>query len=46
MAKGNRSLLSDEIISPFALMRAGLEMLPATVAAYGERAGRPFDEAL
>jgi len=35
-------VLTDQIIPPPALVRAGLEMLPAAIAAQGERAGRPF----
>ena len=37
-------LLTDEIIPPPALVRAGLEMLPAAIAAHGERASRRFIE--
>jgi site-specific recombinase XerD len=37
-------ILSDEIIPPPALVRAGLEMLPAAIAAQGERASRRFIE--
>src|SRR5438067_9594592 len=37
-------ILSDQIIPPPALVRAGLEMLPAAIAAQGERAGRRFIE--
>src|SRR5215469_17654689 len=37
-------ILSDEIIPPPALVRVGLEMLPAAIAAQGERAGRRFIE--
>jgi hypothetical protein len=33
-------ILSDQIIPPPALMRAGLESLPAIIRAQGERAGR------
>ncbi len=36
-------ILNDEIMPP-ALVRAGLEMLPAAIAAQGERAGRRFVE--
>jgi hypothetical protein len=35
-------ILSDEIIPPPALVRAGLETLPAIIRAQGERAGRRF----
>jgi hypothetical protein len=37
-------ILTDQIIPPPALVRAGLEMLPAAIAAYGERASRRFIE--
>jgi integrase/recombinase XerD len=37
-------ILAEEIIPPPALVRAGLEMLPAAIAAQGERAGRRFIE--
>ena len=37
-------ILTDQIIPPPALVRAGLEMLPAEIAAQGERAGRRFIE--
>jgi hypothetical protein len=37
-------ILSDQIIPPPALVRAGLEMLPAAITAQGERAGRRFIE--
>jgi hypothetical protein len=37
-------ILSDEIIAPPALVRAGLDMLPAAIAGRGERAGRRFIE--
>src|ERR1700756_5092900 len=37
-------ILSEEIIPPPALVRAGLETLPATIRAQGERAGRRFIE--
>ena len=37
-------VLTDQIIPPPALVRAGLEMLPAAIAAQGERAGRRFIE--
>src|SRR5216684_5489072 len=37
-------ILTDQIIPPPALVRAGLEMLPAAIAAHGERAGRRFIE--
>src|SRR6516225_4386704 len=37
-------ILSEEIIPPPALVRAGLESLPAAIAAHGERAGRRFIE--
>jgi site-specific recombinase XerD len=37
-------ILADQIIPPPALVRAGLEMLPAAIAAHGERAGRRFIE--
>ena len=37
-------ILTDQIIPPPALVRAGLEMLPAAIAAQGERAGRRFVE--
>jgi site-specific recombinase XerD len=36
-------ILNDEIMPP-ALVRAGLDMLPAAIAAQGERAGRRFVE--
>ena len=42
---GQKSIiLSDQIIPPPALVRAGIEMLPAVIAALGERAGRRFIE--
>src|ERR1700760_3551895 len=37
-------ILSEEIIPPPALVRAGLESLPAIIRAQGERAGRRFIE--
>ncbi len=37
-------ILSDEIAPPPALVRAGMEVLPAAIAAQGERAGRRFIE--
>ncbi|MBV8774959.1 MAG: site-specific integrase, partial [Deltaproteobacteria bacterium] len=37
-------ILSEEIIPPPALVRAGLESLPAAILAHGERAGRRFIE--
>ena len=37
-------ILSDQIIPPPALVRAGLESLPAIIRAQGERAGRRFRE--
>jgi hypothetical protein len=37
-------ILTDQIIPQPALVRAGLEMLPAAIAAHGERAGRRFIE--
>jgi integrase/recombinase XerD len=37
-------ILTDQIILPPALARAGLEMLPTAIAARGERAGRRFVE--
>src|SRR5438128_11182851 len=37
-------ILSDQIIPPPALVRAGLETLPAIIRAQGERAGRRFIE--
>ena len=37
-------ILTDQIIPPPALVRAGLEMLPAAIAAHGERTGRRFIE--
>jgi integrase/recombinase XerD len=37
-------ILTEQIIPPPALVRAGLEMLPAAIAAQGERAGRRFIE--
>ncbi len=37
-------ILTDQIIPPPALVRAGLEMLPAAIRAEGERAGRRFIE--
>jgi len=37
-------ILTDQIVPPPALVRAGLEMLPAVIAAQGERAGRRFIE--
>src|SRR6516165_860524 len=37
-------ILSDEIIPPPALVRVGLETLPAIIRAQGERAGRRFIE--
>jgi hypothetical protein len=37
-------ILSDQIIPPPALVRAGLETLPAIIRAQGERAGRRFVE--
>jgi len=36
--------LTDQIIAPPALVRAGLETLPAIIRAQGERAGRRFIE--
>jgi len=35
-------ILSEQIIPPPALVRAGLESLPAIICAQGERAGRRF----
>jgi integrase/recombinase XerD len=37
-------LLTDEIVPPLALVRAGLEALPAIIRARGERASRRFIE--
>jgi hypothetical protein len=37
-------ILSEEIIPPPALVRAGLEGLPAIIRAQGEHAGRRFIE--
>ena len=37
-------LLTDEIVPPLALIRAGLEALPAIIRARGERASRRFIE--
>jgi hypothetical protein len=37
-------ILSEEIIPPAALARAGLESLPAIIRAQGERASRRFIE--
>jgi hypothetical protein len=37
-------ILSEEIIPPPALMRAGLETLPAIIRAQGKRASRRFTE--
>jgi len=37
-------ILTDQVIPPPALVRAGLDMLPAAIAARGERAGRRFIE--
>src|SRR5438876_2213251 len=37
-------ILSDQILPPPALVRAGLESLPAIIRAQGERAGRRFIE--
>src|SRR5215813_11729199 len=37
-------ILSEEIIPPPVLVRAGLETLPAIIRAQGERAGRRFIE--
>ena len=37
-------ILSEEIIPPPALVRAGLETLPEIIRAQGERAGRRFIE--
>src|ERR1700756_1591883 len=37
-------LLTDEIVPPPALVRAGLEALPAIIRAQGERASRRFIE--
>ena len=37
-------ILTDQIIPPPALARAGLDMLPRAIAAEGERAGRRFIE--
>src|SRR5712691_10806241 len=37
-------ILTDQIIPPPALVRAGLETLPAIIRAQGERAGRRFIE--
>ena len=43
MAK-NPIVLTDAIVPPPALIRAGMEALPAAIAARGERAGRRFIE--
>ncbi len=37
-------LLTDEIVPPPALVRAGLEALPAIIRGNGERASRRFNE--
>jgi len=37
-------ILTDEIIQPPALVRAGLDALPSIIRAQGERAGRRFIE--
>ncbi len=37
-------LLTDEIVPPPALVRAGLETLPVIIRAQGERASRRFIE--
>jgi integrase/recombinase XerD len=37
-------VLTEQVIAPPALVRAGLEMLPAAIATQGERAGRRFVE--
>jgi hypothetical protein len=37
-------ILTDRIVPPPALIRAGLESLPAAIAAQGERASRRFIE--
>ncbi len=37
-------ILTDQIAPPPALVRAGLETLPAIIRAQGERAGRRFIE--
>ena len=37
-------ILTDQIIPPPALARAGLDLLPAAIRARGERAGRRFIE--
>jgi integrase len=37
-------ILTDQLIPPPALVRAGLEMLPAAIVAHGQRAGRRFSE--
>jgi hypothetical protein len=39
-------ILTDQIIPPPALVRAGLETLPTIIRAQGERAGRRFIEFL
>jgi integrase/recombinase XerD len=39
-----RILLTDEIVPPPALVRAGLEALPAIIRAHGERTSRRFIE--
>jgi site-specific recombinase XerD len=38
------TILTDEIVPPPALIRAGLDALPATIRAHGERANRRFIE--
>ena len=38
------TILTDEIVPPPALIRAGLDALPATIRAHGERASRRFIE--
>ena len=44
MATKQPIILTDEIVPPPALIRAGLEALPSIIRAQGERASRRFIE--
>ena len=44
MARRQPIILTDEIVPPPALVRAGMEALPAIIRAQGERASRRFIE--
>src|SRR5713226_9126155 len=44
MASKQPIILTDEIVPPPALIRAGLEALPSIIRAQGERASRRFIE--